>query len=145
MMKYIKPIEGYKTKKKVMSVRVTEILIKALDTAKPEMPNRFDLTFSVPDIIDKALEDALEEIKVATGGYDFYELEKFKYHIKSAKERYGVSDTTLIDPDKEAHKILVIYTELRYSDNQENKAEMVDLLHARRCEIEDQLAEEAGL
>ncbi|ALE52619.1 hypothetical protein SP60_05005 [Candidatus Thioglobus autotrophicus] len=144
-MKYIKPVEGYKTKKKVISTRVTEILIKALETAKPEMPHRFDFTFSIPEIIDKAFEDALDEIKVATGGYDFYELEKFKYYIRYAKERYGVEDTTLIDPDKEAHKILVAYTELRYGEDQKNQVEMSYLTHNRRSEIEEQLAEEAGL
>ena len=61
-MKYIKNVDAYKDKKKVISARVSEVVVKALEMAKPELPSRFDLTFSYPEIIEKALEDALEEM-----------------------------------------------------------------------------------
>jgi len=144
-MKYIKNVDAYKDKKKVISARVSEVVVKALEMAKPELPSRFDLTFSYPEIIEKALEDALEEIKIATGGYDFYELEKFKYYIRSAIDRHSAKDTTLIDVDEEAKKVLIAYTEARYNPEFKTDApvEMVDIINMRRSVLEDQLFDES--
>lgn len=144
-MKFIKSSdEEYKTRKKVISTRVTEILVKALEGAKTEMPSRFNLAFSIPGIIDIALEDALEEIKTGTEGYDFLELEKFRYHIKHTIERCGVAETTSIDPDHEWYSILNAYTELKYGDECHDNLIMSDLIKERRVQIDHELADEAG-
>jgi hypothetical protein len=85
-MRFIQEIEIDKSEKKVVSARIPSMILNALDTASPVLKDEFGFKFSIPEIVEKALFDTLEEIKNETG-LDFYGLEKFKKDMNQLKIR----------------------------------------------------------
>jgi hypothetical protein len=85
-MKFLEKTETHRDDKKVVSARVPAIVLNALDSSKCDLYGEYGYTFSIPRIIETALEDTLSEIKNETG-FDFYELEKFKHEMRDLRDR----------------------------------------------------------
>jgi hypothetical protein len=145
-LQYIKSTKPYKRKKKNISARISEVVAKSMELAKLELHTRFDLTFTMPEIIEKAFENALEEIKVETGGFDFYELEKFRYHIESLISWHDVKGKTEIDVDMELQSVMTAFSDLRYEKINMNEEiiSMDEIIEDRMLEIKKQLEDESS-
>ena len=106
-------------KKKVVSARVSEDVLSALNIADEESEN-FGYTFSVTKVIEKALNDTLSEIKDTTG-VDYYEWVKWQKKMKVHYEMFlGFIDTKnytdevsrVISLKRSLLKIIAIYLNL---------------------------------
>ncbi len=87
-MGYIKKIKTDKDKRKVISVRVPEIVVNAFNSAGIEA-EELGFEFKMPDVIEEALINTLDELKDETG-VDFLKLEKFKYEMNSLQEKLKI-------------------------------------------------------
>ena len=102
-MGYIKNIKTDKDKRKVISVRVPEIVVNAFNSAGIEA-KELGYEFKMPDVIEEALINTLNELKDETG-VDFLKLEKFKYEMNNLQEKLGISSDKQFDFNKESDEI----------------------------------------
>ena len=102
-MGYIKKIKTDKDKRKVVSVRVPEIVVNAFNSAGIEA-KELGYEFKMPDVIEEALINTLNELKDETG-VDFIKLEKFKYEMNNLQEKLGISSDKQFDFNKESDEI----------------------------------------
>ena len=102
-MGYIKKIKTGKDKRKVVSVRVPEIVVNAFNSAGIEA-KELGYEFKMPDVIEEALINTLNELKDETG-VDFLKLEKFKYEMNNLQEKLGISSDKQFDFNKESDEI----------------------------------------
>ncbi len=91
-MKYLEKNSTYKDKKKNVGARVSEVVLSALNNAESDS-NDLGYTFSITRIIEKALQDTLEELSTETG-MDYLALEKFKFEMN---ERQGIRNINAED------------------------------------------------
>ena len=87
-MGYIKKIKIDKDTKKVVSVRVPEIVVNAFNSAGVEA-KEFGYELKMPDVIEEALINALNELKDETG-VDFLKLEKFKHEMNGLLDKLKI-------------------------------------------------------
>ena len=102
-MGYIKKIKTDKDKRKVISVRVPEIVVNAFNSAGIEA-EELGFEFKMPDVIEEALINTLDELKDETG-VDFLKLEKFKYEMNSLQEKLKIDSNKEFDFNKESNEI----------------------------------------
>ena len=102
-MGYIKKIKTDKDKRKVISVRVPEIVVNAFNSAGIEA-EELGFEFKMPDVIEEALINTLNELKDETG-VDFLKLEKFKYEMNSLQEKLKIDSNKEFDFNKESNEI----------------------------------------
>jgi len=102
-MGYIKKIKTDKDKRKVISVRVPEIVVNAFNSAGIEA-EELGFEFKMPDVIEEALINTLDELKDETG-VDFLKLEKFKYEMNSLQEKLKIGSDKRFDFNKESDEI----------------------------------------
>lgn len=102
-MGYIKKIKTDKDKKKVVSVRVPEIVVNAFNSAGVEA-KEFGYEFKMPDVIEEALINTLNELRDETG-VDFLKLEKFKYEMNSLQEKLGIKSKKRFDFNQLSNEI----------------------------------------
>ena len=102
-MGYIKKIKTDKDKRKVLSVRVPEIVVNAFNSAGIEA-KELGYEFKMPDVIEEALINTLNELKDETG-VDFLKLEKFKYEMNNLQEKLGIGSDKQFDFNKESDEI----------------------------------------
>ena len=88
-------------KKKVVSARVSENVLAALNSAEEDIGERYK--FSIANIIDKALNDTLDEIKDKTG-IDYYKLIIWGDKILSAEKNL---------PPSQAHQLIDMHEEIQ--------------------------------
>ena len=139
-MKFLEKTKTHKDDKKVVSARVPAIILNALDSAKVDLYGEYGYTFSIPRIIEKALEDTLSEIKNETG-FDFYELEKFKYEMRDLRDRLNESAEGLnLEFDESiANYIVTIF--LAGQDDPKINNNMLDIIRRFELDIrEDMIA-----
>jgi hypothetical protein len=104
-MNYLEKNLSYKDKKKNVGARVSEVVLSALNNAEDDS-NDLGYTFSITRIIEKALQDTLDELVEKTG-IDYLALEKFKFEMneRQAIRNINDKDSNWIDFDKKAHEI----------------------------------------
>ena len=102
-MGYIKKIKTDKDKRKVISVRVPEIVVNAFNSAGIEA-EELGFEFKMPDVIEEALINTLDELKDETG-VDFLKLEKFKYEMNSLQEKLKIDSNKEFNFNKESNEI----------------------------------------
>ena len=102
-MGYIKKIKTDKDKRKVVSIRVPEIVVNAFNSAGIEA-KELGYEFKMPDVIEEALINTLNELKDETG-VDFLKLEKFKYEMNNLQEKLGIGSDKQFDFNKESDEI----------------------------------------
>jgi len=102
-MGYIKKIKIDKNKKKVVSVRVSEIVIDAFNSAGVEA-KEIGYEFKLPDIIEEALLNTLRELRDETG-VDFLKLERFKYEMNSLQDKLQIDPKKRFDFNKLSNEI----------------------------------------
>jgi hypothetical protein len=95
-------------KKKVVSARVSEIVVEALNDAEKDVAP-LGYKFSISNIIEKALNDTLEELKIITG-IDYYELTNWTNRMKNTESLHS-SDKYDFDHHNEMFKDLIIATQ----------------------------------
>ena len=89
-------------KKKVVSARVSQNVLAALNSAEEDIGG-LGYKFSIANIIDKALNDTLDEIKDKTG-IDYYKLIIWGQKILSAEKNL---------PPSQAHQLIDIVEEIQ--------------------------------
>jgi len=139
-MKFLEKIETHKDDKKVVSARVPKIILDALENAAENLYGEYGYTFTTTRIIEKALEETLDEIKSETG-FDFYELEKFKYEMRDLRDRLNESAEGLNLEFDESLADYAITTFLAEKDNPKSDANMHEII--KRIEVgtrEDMIA-----
>ena len=104
-MKYLEKNSTYKDKKKNVGARVSEVVLSALNNAESDS-NDLGYTFSITRIIEKALQDTLDELVEKTG-MDYLSLEQFKFEMNERQNIRNISskDSTWVDFDKKANEI----------------------------------------
>ncbi len=102
-MGYIKKIKTDKDKKKVVSVRVPEIVVNAFNNAGVEA-KEFGYEFKMPDVIEEALINTLNELRNETG-VDFLKLEKFKHEMNSLQDKLKIDSKKQFDFNKLSNEI----------------------------------------
>jgi len=102
-MGYIKKIKIEKDKKKVVSVRVSEIVVNAFNSASVEA-KEIGYEFKLPDVIEEALLNTLMELRDETG-VDFLKLEKFKYEMNSLQDKLKIDVKKQLDFNKLSNEI----------------------------------------
>ena len=102
-MGYIKKIKTDKDKRKVLSVRVPEIVVNAFNSAGIEA-KELGYEFKMPDVIEEALINTLNELRDETG-VDFLKLEKFKYEMNNLEEKLGINSGEHFDFNKVSDEI----------------------------------------
>jgi len=102
-MSYIKKIKTDKDKKKVVSVRVPEIVVNAFNSAGVEA-KEIGYEFKLPDVIEEALLNTLRELRNETG-VDFLKLEKFKYEMNSLQDKLKIDVKKQFDFNKLSNEI----------------------------------------
>jgi hypothetical protein len=104
-MGYIKKIKIDKDTKKVVSVRVPEIVVNAFNSAGVEA-KEFGYELKMPDVIEEALINALNELKDETG-VDFLKLEKFKHEMNGLQDKLKIDSKKQLDFNKLSDEIKV--------------------------------------
>ena len=104
-MGYIKKIKTDKDTKKVVSVRVPEIVVNAFNSAGVEA-KEFGYELKMPDVIEEALINALNELKDETG-VDFLKLEKFKHEMNGLQDKLKIDSKKQLDFNKLSDEIKV--------------------------------------
>jgi len=102
-MSYIKKIKIDKDKKKVVSVRVSEIVVNAFNSAGVEA-KEIGYEFKLPDVIEEALLSTLRELRDETG-VDFLKLERFKYEMNSLQDKLQIDSRKRFDFNKLSNEI----------------------------------------
>jgi hypothetical protein len=102
-MGYIKKIKTDKDKKKVVSVRVPEIVVNAFNSAGVEA-KEVGYEFKLSDVIEEALLNTLKELKDETG-VDFLKLETFKYEMSNLQDKLKIETKKRFDFDKLSNEI----------------------------------------
>ena len=102
-MGYIKKIKIDKDKKKVVSVRVSEIVVNAFNSAGVEA-KEIGYEFKLPDVIEEALLSTLRELRDETG-VDFLKLEKFKYEMNNLQDKLKIDSKKQFDFNKLSNEI----------------------------------------
>ena len=139
-MKFLEKIETHRDEKKVVSARIPKIILDALENAAENLYGEYGYTFSTPRIIEKALEETLDEIKTETG-FDFYELERFKYEMRDLRDRLNESAEGLNLEFDESLADYVVTIFLAEKDNSKTEANMLEII--KRVEVgarEDMIA-----
>ncbi|MBT4731838.1 hypothetical protein HOB87_07700 [Candidatus Woesearchaeota archaeon] len=139
-MKFLKKIETHRDDKKVVSARVPTVILDALENAAENLYGEYGYTFTTTRIIEKALEETLDEIKGETG-FDFYELEKFKYEMRDLRDRLNESAEGLNLEFDESLADYVVTTFLAEKDDPKIDANMSEII--KRVEVgarEDMIA-----
>jgi len=131
-MKFLEKIETHRDEKKVVSARVPKIILDALENAAENLYGEYGYTFSTPRIIEKALEETLDEIKTETG-FDFYELERFKYEMRDLRDRLNESAEGLNLEFDESLADYVVTIFLAEKDNSKTEANMLEII--KRVEV----------
>jgi len=132
-MKFLEKIETHRDEKKVVSARVPKIILDALENAAENLYGEYGYTFSTPRIIEKALEETLDEIKTETG-FDFYELERFKYEMRDLRDRLNESAEGLNLEFDESLADYVVTIFLAEKDNSKTEANMSEII--KRVEVD---------
>jgi len=87
-MEFIEALGPYSTdKKKVVSARVSEVVVEALNDAEKDV-EKLGYRFSISNIIDKALIKSLEELQTITG-VDYYKLTKWTNRMKKTEDLHN--------------------------------------------------------
>jgi hypothetical protein len=94
-------------KKKVVSARVSGAVVEALSDAENDV-KALGYKFSISNIIDKALNDTLEELKEITG-IDYYKFITWTNHMKATESLHSSTQYNF-DQENEIFKDLVIAT-----------------------------------
>jgi hypothetical protein len=102
-MGYIKKIKTDKDAKKVVSVRVPEIVVNAFNNAGVEA-KEFGYELKMSNVIEVALINALNELKDETG-VDFLKLEKFKHEMNSLQDKLKIDAKKQFDFNKLSNEI----------------------------------------
>jgi len=102
-MGYIKKIKTDKDTKKVVSVRVPEIVVNAFNSAGVEA-KEFGYELKMPDVVEEALLNALSELREETG-VDFLKLEKFKYEMSGLQEKLEIDSKNKYDFNRLSNEI----------------------------------------
>jgi hypothetical protein len=131
-MKFLEKIETHRDEKKVVSARIPKIILDALENAAENLYGEYGYTFSTPRIIEKALEETLDEIKTETG-FDFYELERFKYEMRDLRDRLNESAEGLNLEFDESLADYVVTIFLAEKDNSKTEANMLEII--KRVEV----------
>ena len=108
-MAFVEKLGLYSTdKKKVVSARVSEIVVEALNDAEKDV-EQLGYKFCISNIIEKALNDTLEELKTITG-IDYYELTNWTHRMKSTESLHS-SEKYDFEHHNEMFKDLIIATQ----------------------------------
>lgn len=102
-MGYIKKIKTDKDAKKVVSVRIPEIVVNAFNNAGVEA-KEFGYELKMSNVIEVALINALNELKDETG-VDFLKLEKFKHEMNSLQDKLKIDAKKQFDFNKLSNEI----------------------------------------
>jgi len=102
-MGYIKKIKTDKDTKKVVSVRVPEIVVNAFNSAGVEA-KEFGYELKMPDVVEEALLNALSELREETG-VDFLKLEKFKHEMNNLQDKLKIDSKKQFDFNKLSNEI----------------------------------------
>jgi hypothetical protein len=104
-MKYLEKNSTYKDKKKNVGARVSEVVLSALNNAESDS-NDLGYTFSITRIIEKSLQDTLNELFEKTG-MDYLALEQFKFEMNERQNIRNINpdDSIWIDFEKKSHEI----------------------------------------